>query len=380
MTVTPGLYLHVPFCRSKCPYCDFFSIPGASGELEAYPGLLLRQLEQAAAAEKSGPFETVFFGGGTPSLLPPAAVGRILEGVARCFGLAEGAEISLEANPGTVTPESLRGYRAAGVNRLSLGLQSLEEESLAFLGRSHTASEALAAAGAARDAGFSNLSCDLIFALPGQSSAVLQAGLEAFLALEPEHLSCYGLTVEEGTPFHHRHRAREFHLPEEEVYAEQYHLLHRLLSGAGYGHYEVANYARPGLECRHNLGYWRRRGYLGLGAGAHSFSPAGWGERRFVPSDLEGYRRSLLAGEDPAQSLEIFDRKGAMSETLYLGLRTSEGVLESAFRERFGQGVAEAFPEAVRRAKGNLLLEGDSWRFSPQGWLLYDYLISPFLG
>jgi oxygen-independent coproporphyrinogen-3 oxidase len=376
----PGLYLHIPFCERKCPYCDFFSVPGHDEpQLRGYPALLARHLAWAAGHGWGGPFDTVYFGGGTPSLLPPRAVGDLLEAATRHFGLIADAEITLEANPGTVTPASLAGYRAAGVNRLSLGLQSLNSTQLTTLGRRHDATQGVQAVQAARRAGFANLSVDLIFALPGQTLAGLDAELDRYLALAPEHLSCYGLTAEPDTPFHQRVQRGELLLPDGEFYAEAFLLLHERLTAAGFEHYEIANYARPGRECRHNRGYWERREYLGVGAGAHSFRAAGWGERWAVLADLDVYAAALQAGEEPAACLEGFDRTGAMSETLYLGLRTRRGVAAATFRERFGCGVDEAYPAAVKKLQPWLVRADERWQLTVAGWLLYDRLIQEFL-
>ena len=375
-----GLYIHIPFCRRKCPYCDFYSVSGQDERLAAYPRLLVKHLELARReGEGRGTFETVFFGGGTPSLLPPEAVAGVLDAVRALFGLDPGAEVSLEANPGTVTAASLEDYRRAGVNRLSLGIQSLSQKNLALLERIHSPQQGREAVRLARSAGFDNLSCDLMFALPGQSVEALMEEVDRLLELQPEHLSCYGLTAEEETPFYHLHRSGGLPLPDEETCAGMYLGLHRRLTAAGYRHYEISNYARPGFECRHNLRYWERREYLGVGAGAHSFLERGWGERREVPADLEYFAAALEEGRNPGRTLELFDRCGAMSETLYLGLRTEEGVDETSFRRRFGLGVAEAFPEGVGRAGARLTLAQGRWRLDLDGWLLFDHLISRFL-
>lgn len=377
---TSALYVHVPFCRTKCPYCDFFSVTDQPSELVRYPELLRRHLALARAKSRlQAPLATIFFGGGTPSLLSPAAVAAVLEALAQAPGIAAGAEISLEANPGTVDPEKLQGYRAAGVNRLSLGIQSLNGASLQRLGRSHTPEKAVAAFHQARRAGFVDLSCDLMFGLPGQRCTDLLAELEAVLDLDPDHLSCYGLTVEEATPFYHLHRRGGLPLPAEEEFREQYLAIHERLAAAGFGHYEISNYARPGHECRHNLVYWRRQPYLGIGAGAHSLVAAGWGERRAVAPDLERYGRLVAEGRDPEAIVESFDRRGAMAETLYLGLRTAEGVSEAAFAQRFGQGVKAAFAEAVANCGRHLSLQDGRWRMDLAGWLIYDHLITAFL-
>ncbi|NJC87868.1 MAG: radical SAM family heme chaperone HemW [Desulfuromonas sp.] len=374
-----GLYLHIPFCRRKCPYCDFFSVEDHAARLRSYPALLRRHLAWAAGHGWHGPIGTVYFGGGTPSLLTARAVGSLLQVVDQHFGLAVDAEITLEANPGTVTPASLSGYRAAGVNRLSLGLQSLDPHQLTILGRLHDARQGVQAVQWARRAGFANLSLDLIFALPGQTLADLDAELDRYLALAPEHLSCYGLTAEPETPFHHRVQAGELILPDGEFYAEAFLLLHERLTAAGYDHYEIANYARPGKACRHNLGYWQRRPYLGIGAGAHSFREADWGERWAVPPVLDAYAAALRTAHEPAERLESFDCAGAMSEVLYLGLRTREGVDEAAFRSGFGRGVAEAWPQAVEKLRQWIILTDGYWRMTVDGWLLYDRLIQEFL-
>ena len=373
-----GLYFHIPYCRTKCAYCDFFSVADALLPLCDYVALLHTHLE-LATFQSPDPLASVFFGGGTPSLLDPQAVAGLLAAAERRFGFAPGVEISLEANPGTVTPASLAGYRAAGVNRLSLGLQSLDDGSLAFLGRGHSAAQGRQALDWARRAGFDNLSCDLIFGLPGETEASLAAELRGLLDLAPEHLSCYGLTIEPGTPLATRQQQGEFLPTDEGRFAAGYRQIDAALGAAGLGHYEVSNFARPGRECRHNLGYWQRHSVLGLGAGAHSFAAEGWGRRLAVAADLVGYAAALRAGQDPAAELERFDRQGAMAETLYLGLRTATGIDAAAFQEQFGTDVATAFPAALRRCAGRLSLRHGRWAFDLDGWLLYDHLISAFL-
>lgn len=374
-----ALYLHIPFCRRKCPYCDFYSVSNDHHRFAGYADLLIRHLQLAFQQIESGPLQTIFFGGGTPSLLPPASVNAILQGVENLFGISPEAEISLEANPGTVSAASLAGYREAGINRLSLGIQSLQAKNLQRLGRIHSDADARQAVHLARSAGFSNISLDLMFALPGQNVDDLRREIDELLAFRPEHLSCYGLSIEEQTPFHHLHRRGGLELPGEERYVELFLALHERLTQAGYLHYEISNYALPGQECRHNLGYWQRRPYLGVGAGAHSFIDRDWGMRLSVPPDLERYARLLAMDSDPAEVLETFDRRGAMAETLYLGLRTAAGIDDLRFRQRFGTGVAQAFPKAVETTAKHLRLQSGQWSFDLAGWLLYDHLITPFL-
>jgi len=374
-----SLYLHIPFCLRKCPYCDFYSQAGSQRELDEYVDLLCRQLRLLVRQQpQRTELETIFFGGGTPSLLQAAQVERILKLLRDCFGVAATAEISLEANPGTLDAEKLNGYRAAGVNRLSLGVQSLCDEQLQQLGRVHSAEQARTAVSLARAAGFSNLSLDLMFNLPGQDCCALEAELQELLELQPEHLSLYGLSFEEGTEFAARLQAGVLQAVDEEEAAAQYRLLHRQLQQAGYEHYEISNFARPGFRCRHNQTYWQRRSCLAAGCGGHSFTAAGYGERWAVPADLARYRQRLLRDEDPAELLERFDRRGAMAETLYLALRTRDGLARSEFRERFGQTPEEVCPRAFQQLRGRLHLENDHWRFDLTGWLLYDHLISRF--
>jgi oxygen-independent coproporphyrinogen-3 oxidase len=375
----PGLYLHIPFCRRKCSYCDFFSVCATELEIAGYPELLARHLNMAREQGWSGPFDTVYFGGGTPSLLRPAAVETILEAVSRTFGLAHAAEITLEANPGTVTLPSLTGYRQAGINRLSLGLQSCSDHQLRVLGRLHDRREGFRAVQWARDAGFDNLSLDLMFALPGQTIVELENDLACYLDLNPEHMSCYGLTAEPQTPFQASLAAGELSLPDEEFYAEAFLLVHERLVSAGYEHYEIANYARQGYVCRHNLGYWQRRPYLGIGAGAHSFRAEHWGSRWEVPPDLKAFRKNLFDRQEPMRCLERFDRESALSETIYLALRTRRGISDIELQQRFGVTLAEAFPEAVASCDQWLSQDDGHWSLTPAGWLLFDRLIIPFL-
>ncbi len=374
----PSIYLHVPFCTRKCPYCDFFSVEGHSACLHAYPRKLIEHL-RLCRHQATGPVETIFFGGGTPSLLPPGEIGGILDEIAVHFSLSPQPEITLEANPGTLTSDSLRGYRQAGVNRLSLGIQSFNQQMLKTLGRIHTPEQARNAFCWARDAGFSNLSLDLMFGLPGQTDEDLEAELERIIELCPEHVSLYGLTIEQGTPFFDQHRKSRIIPADDETTARMYLDIDARLNAAGYGHYEISNFARPGFESRHNLRYWQRRSNLGFGAGAHSFCDLGWGRRMEVPADIERYFALLDKGEDPAVLLETFDRAGAMSETLYLGLRTAEGVDDRAFFNRFGQTVREAFPLAIERCGNHLRLIDGKWRMDLAGWLIFDHQILEFL-
>jgi oxygen-independent coproporphyrinogen-3 oxidase len=374
-----GLYLHIPYCLRKCSYCDFFSIPALPYVLDEYQPLLASQIEWAAAHGWYGPVSSVYFGGGTPSLLSPAAVDRLLKTIEALFGLAGDVEISLEANPGTVNRKNLDDLRDVGVNRLSLGLQSFNDRHLSLLGRQHDHCDGLEAVRIARAAGFENVSVDFIFALPGQSRPELECDLETFIGLGVEHLSCYGLTAEKGTPLASQVTSGEMQLPDEDFYADAFMLVHEKLAAAGYEHYEIANYARDGYTCRHNLGYWRRRPFLGIGAGAHSLNTEGWGSRWMVPADVDAYRQALEQRQEPMQCLESFDRGSALSETIYLALRTRRGISDAELMGRFGITLQEAYPEAVAANSRWLLHTDNHWVLTPAGWLLFDRLILPFL-
>lgn len=375
-----SLYLHIPFCSRKCPYCDFYSQVGDARQLDEYTDLLCQHLRLLQNQNpETDELETVFFGGGTPSLLNADQVQRILSQLHDSFGCAANVEISLEANPGTLDARKLDDYREAGVNRLSIGVQSLRDDQLELLGRIHSAEQARSAVGMARAAGFDNVSLDLMFNLPGQDCHSLTQELEGLLALQPEHLSLYGLSFEEGTEFAARQQAGELQAVDDEESAAQYMMLHGELKAAGFEHYEISNFARPGRRCQHNQVYWKRGACLAAGCGAHSYYDNGWGERRLVPPGLEQYRQRLADGQDPSEQLEIFDRQSAMAETLYLGLRTSDGIDRQAFFTLFGVYPEEAYPEAFSQLEGRLLRHGEHWSFSPESWLLYDHLISHFL-
>ncbi|WP_303720712.1 radical SAM family heme chaperone HemW [Malonomonas rubra] len=376
-----GFYLHIPFCQRKCDYCDFYSLPLENDiELQRYVELLLREIDLLAKRwAMRGPLETVFFGGGTPSLLSAEQVDSILCQLDARFGIASRCEISLEANPGTVTAEKLRGYCRVGVNRLSLGVQTLNDVQLRLLGRIHSAAEAKQAVAMARQAGFTNLNLDLIFALPEQTLPQLEQDVAELLKLQPEHLSLYGLSFEPRTPLAKRQSLGQLTEPDEQFYVDSYLLIDRLLTAAGFEHYEISNFARPGFRCRHNQAYWRRQTCLAAGCGAHSFFSNGWGERWMVDTSLPNYCERLEHLELPMERLEDFDRQTAMAETVYLALRMVDGLSRTDFQRQFGVYPEAAFPTAFRRHGERLTLQDDRWCFDLQGWLLYDHLISDFL-
>jgi len=378
-----GLYIHFPFCLKKCLYCDFNSTAWSGDEPRDYPELLLREMElrQAVLAEPvSAP--TLYIGGGTPSLMGPDLVGRLIEAAVKGFGLEPDAEVTLEANPGTLTPERLSGYRAAGVNRLSLGIQSFEDRLLQRLGRVHTAGEAVAAFDAARRAGFANISIDLMHSLPEQSLSEWREALAKGIALGPEHVSAYALSVEEGTPFARLFAQGSLPLPGEEEAALMFEATAELLCRAGYRHYEISNFARPGCASRHNSAYWSRRSYLGFGAGAHSFwNGDGLGRRWKNACDLHGYGEEISRGVIPERESEFLTLDEAVSESFFLGLRVLDGLDLAPLQARYQEeALARHLCEVSRlEASGALVREGSSVRLAPGAVILANSIFSRFL-
>jgi putative oxygen-independent coproporphyrinogen III oxidase len=381
-----SLYVHIPYCQAKCPYCDFNSYAASRWPEAEYVAALDAELAHYAAAApwRGGVVRTVFFGGGTPSLFAPASIAGVLEEVERRWPIADGAEITLEANPGTVSGETLGGFRQAGVNRVSFGVQSFAAHHLRTLGRIHGAAEAEAAVGLARAAGFTDVSLDLIFALPGQTLAEWESDLRRACALGPDHVSAYNLTYEEGTPFHRwRLQGRLHSLPEETEVA----MLTRAeatLGAAGYARYEISNYGRPGHACRHNLNYWRSGAYLGVGAGAHSYAPAhrepGWGRRWSNERQPSAYLRSVAEHGHARCAIEELDARQARGEFVFLGLRCLEGVDAACFTERFGVELITAFPQVEALRHDGLLEDvAGHWRLTPRGLLLADSVFATFL-
>jgi oxygen-independent coproporphyrinogen-3 oxidase len=376
------LYIHIPFCLRKCPYCAFVSQEGDPAQREAYTELLLAEMSLAHGESPSHrPLDSVYFGGGTPSLLEPGQAGRILSQADSLFGLSPASEITLEANPGTIDEEKLVGFRCAGINRLSLGVQSFDDRMLAILGRIHSAEQAAQAVEGARAAGFDSIGIDLIHSLPGQTMEMWHRDLKRGLELGPEHLSVYGLTVEEGTPFARRY-ADDSDLPDEDLSADMFLVADDLLTSAGYEHYEIANYALPGFRSRHNSGYWRRDGYLGVGAGAHSLLCGGHGVRFANPCDLNEYAAAITRGELPRQDRIELSREDALTEFMFLGLRLADGVSFDDFREMSGMEMEKRFGKELEELTGLGLLTRDEGgiRLTTRGLLLSNRVFARFLG
>jgi len=360
--VSLGLYVHVPFCERKCGYCDFYSLPGSDEVLrDRYVACVCDEIVSKGTREPAG---SVYLGGGTPSLLTPAQAGRILDALKGAFALEPDAEVSMEANPETVDESKLRGFRSAGLNRISIGIQSLDDGILKTLGRIHTTDRSRAAVREAAAAGFRRLGADLMFGLPGQTPDRWRADLREVLGWPIDHLSAYELTVEEDTPF-----ASQGHvLPDEDSVLAMWEAVMDETARAGFIHYEVSNYARPGGLCRHNLNYWRDGEWIGFGAGAWS---SRGGVRTGNPRDLEKYFAGRDTGFPPAETDALPpDRRAA--ETLVLALRLGDGCDIAAFEARWGAGALARFDAALAPhfAAGRLERAGGFLRLTRQGLLV----------
>lgn len=371
------LYLHMPFCVRKCAYCDFLSFPSGAKTQRMYAKRLMEDIGVMGKRYGEIPVETIFIGGGTPSVPDSALIVEIMEHVRHAFHVADGAEISMEANPGTVTREKLTDYRKAGINRLSFGLQSANDRELKLLGRIHTWAEFLESFTLARECGFANLNIDLMSALPGQTCESWKETLSRVTDLDPEHISAYSLIIEEGTPFGERYGSEEGRklLPDEDSEREMYHETKRFLKDCGYERYEISNYAKPGRECRHNIGYWTGVPYLGLGLGASSYLD---GCRFTVNPDMKQYLE-----EKPGMfaDIEKLTKKDMEEEFFYVGLRMTAGVSLSEFERRFGISAKEVYPglmETFVKEKA-ARFEGDRFVLTDYGLDVSNYIMAQFL-
>jgi oxygen-independent coproporphyrinogen III oxidase len=375
-----GIYIHVPFCRSRCSYCDFATGAFEEGLAERYVRALEREVEAFARVEGRAEVDTVYFGGGTPSLLTPAQVSRVLEAVSRRFSVDARAEVTLEMNPGTVTPAHLRGLRAAGVNRASFGAQTFDDRELRRLGRTHTSDDTRRTLADLRAAGFDNLSFDLIAGLPRQTLEAWGRNLEEALRLSPEHLSLYLLEVHEGTPLAEQIREGRYPVPDPDLAAEMYRLMVERTRAAGYEQYEISNFCAAGRESRHNLKYWTGAPYFGFGCSAHSFDGrrARWSNER----DALAYVKLVEEKGSAVVTLDELDERGASAEALFLGLRLlGRGVDLAEHRARYRRDVRTEYAEDLARfgEAGLVVLDGDVLRLTPAGALLSNEVFSAFV-
>lgn len=342
------LYIHIPFCVRKCAYCDFLSASGSEEAKASYTEALLREIEAVKTEKRE--VSSIFVGGGTPSALSPSLMGDIFEKIHKSFSVAPDAEITIEANPGTLSKEKLFLYRNVGINRLSLGLQSPEAAELKSLGRIHTYEEFLESFSLAREAGFQNINVDLMCALPDQTYEGWIRNLRTVAALHPEHISAYSLIIEEGTPF----AKRKLNLPDEDTEYRMYEDTAGILAEYGYEQYEISNYAKKDLACQHNVGYWTRKEYLGLGLGAASL----WGNQRFSnTSDFSAYLKDSGSPEKIRENRETLSLEDEMSEFMFLGLRMTKGVSKAEFLEGFGTPIESVYGNVLDKYKSVGLLE-----------------------
>lgn len=372
------LYVHIPYCAHKCPYCDFNSHVRSEHPWDDYRRSLVEELAYWAAQPQFAgrALATLFFGGGTPSLAPPELIATVIETAEECFGLEESIEITLESNPGAIDAGHFHAYREAGVNRLSIGVQSFSDTELHWLERIHDADEAVRAYEAARGAGFDNINLDLMYGLPGQTEEQWMQNLERAIALGPEHLSCYQLTVEPHTLLASRHAKAPLSLPEEEAALSLFRSVRSRLNTAGFDAYEVSNFARPGLRCRHNDGYWFYHDYIGIGAGAcGKWDVADRGVARYsnIRSPEQYMERTKQSG-NAVHGNEQLDLRQAAAEAAWLGMRRKEGIDRAWFSARFGKDVWEMFgPNLVSWLdSGHLELDEGALRLSAKGLPLTD--------
>ncbi len=374
---TLGIYIHIPFCRSKCDYCDFYSLAGREDRMDAYQKALLAHIGETAPLAQGIPVDTIYFGGGTPSFYGDKRLRELLGAIQKQFQVEKNAEITLEANPDSVDLKALRRLRKAGFNRISLGMQSACPEELADIHRPHTARQVDEAVAAAKKARFRNLSLDLIYGLPGQTMDSWKATVEHALSLIPQHLSCYGLKVEEGTPLAARAAAGEA-LPDDDTQADMYLWTVGRLQRAGLPQYEISNFAKPGYESRHNLRYWLTKPYIGFGPGAHS----DFGGRRYsFVRDLDRYIDGVLRGGTIIDSEELIPQRERGGEYLMLRLRTARGIEEWEYRGSYFMDFAplERRLEEFQAQGWARKTEEGRWRLTPRGFLVSNQLIGDLL-
>jgi len=371
-----GIYIHIPFCERKCIYCDFYSVENLN-LIDRFTESLLKEIKIFSIEAdffNDSIFDTIYFGGGTPSLLEPAQIEKILNKLSQSFKISSNPEITLETNPGTVDKRKLLEFKNLGVNRISFGVQSFFDDDLKFLGRIHTGEDAFKCVNDSFEVGFENVSIDLIFGLPGQTVEKWLENLKFAVSLNVPHISAYNLIVERGTPLHELFSLGKVQIPEDEIQAQLYERTIDFLENAGYVHYEVSNYAFEGFECRHNLKYWQYENYIGFGPSAHSF----WINKRWWNfANLNKYINALDLGKIPVANFEILDEEKMIEEFIYLGLR-SKGINVARFKGKFGfefvDGDIKDEIEELERA-GYITIEDDFIKLTPKGFLLCDEIV-----
>lgn len=373
-----GLYLHIPFCMQKCGYCDFLSATGSGEEKENYVQALEKEIRSYGDFAKGYRVSTVFVGGGTPSCLEADQTERIFGAIRDTFEIEKMPEISMEMNPGTVTDGKLQAYKNCGINRLSMGLQSVRNSNLKLLGRIHTFEEFLESFRLAREAGFQNINLDLISSLPGQTKESWAEELETAAKLSPEHISVYQLILEEGTPFYEAYAGHPELLPDEEMSRAIYETTEEVLGEYGFHQYEISNYAKEGRECRHNLKYWERGDYLGLGLGAASMVR---NMRMSNTGDMNTYLEKCKEPKTMRTDVQFLEEPQQIEEFMFLGLRKTRGISKKEFRRIFGRDIELVYEKALEKllSNGMLLEKKDRLYLSKEGVLLSNTVLSEFL-
>ena len=370
-----GIYIHIPFCVRKCDYCDFYSVPGRDGRMDEYLHALEVHIAESAPQAEIYTVNTIYFGGGTPTFFGAERLARLLQLVRKQFNVSKDCEITVECNPDSADQDTLLTLKKAGVNRLSMGVQSAQDKELEEIGRVHSFAQATRAFQRARDAGFDNISLDLIYGLPDQSMESWKESVEALLKLNPEHLSCYGLKLEQGTPLYERREQEQ--MADDDTQADMYLWMVERLKNAGYGQYEISNFARPGRQSRHNLKYWMGEEYIGFGPSAHSY----FGQQRYsFVRDLDAYVKGVLYNGKILDESTRINRREMGKEYLMLRMRTIWGVEENEYRERFYlnfRPLEERFREY--ESYGWAECTEGRWHFTPSGFLLSNPLIGDAL-
>lgn len=370
----PGLYIHIPFCKKRCFYCDFTTYTGMESSMGPYVEALEKEIESRMAGIYP---ETIFIGGGTPTSLDDKSFAHLMEVVGK-YVVSPDQEVTIEANPESISDEKIKMMKTAGINRVSMGLQSTDDLILKNIGRIHNYQTFLKSFHKLREAGFTNLSFDLITALPGQDEAIILDTIEKAIALEPEHLSVYSMILEEGTPFFEKFKAGLLELPDDDEDRNFQDLFRERLEAAGYDRYEISNFSQKGLVSRHNLNYWNFGEYLGCGVAASGFMD---GRRWTNTTSIPEYVETIAKGEDPSVSIHVNSLEDSMEEFIFMGLRKTKGISTGEFSERFGQDFYKVYPGVCDRFVENklMIIDGDEIRLTNEGLDLSNYIMSDFI-
>lgn len=382
---TLGIYVHIPFCKSKCPYCDFNSSALKPIHENDYIRSLINELESVIKKEDFihlKPLDTIYIGGGTPSAISPKYIQKILDKLQKSFKLKDEIEVTIEVNPAAVDKNKLKEYKSFGINRLSIGVQSFNDKILKILGRIHNAEDAIKTYEDARNAGFENIGIDLMFGIPEQSLDMWLSDIKMAVSMKPEHISIYGLTIEQGTEFHRLQKKGNLVLPDEEAYLLMYESAIQRLRDAGYIHYEISNFSLPDYDSKHNARYWNGLDYIGLGAGAHSYIRGNkWGKRFWNEEDVFKYMEKIERHGNAISGMETLTKSEAMSESIFLGLRQTNGMDKRRFCERFNLSSGYEYLKIIPYLQENGLVEvsGDIIRLTNRGLILSDAVFAEFL-